>query len=459
MIVVISDAFPPKSVGGAELSLAGSLAAMPLDVQLDTVVVSFTADRRAVGVRRQPDSRVLSLHLPWSGLRSRFDGRGRTARLFFQVRTRLLDHGRRVCGHVHATGFRGLLEYARARCSRRPAMRDDRLWYLRHPLLPYLRRLLTTLSVSLVHADNFESICLMHALRLRYGLSVPTVGFVRDLRFICAHPTNCMWYEGVRCDQCDLSCADGGDPQRAIPLTVLRENKAWRMDALGSLDRIVVASRFMQRYIGGLISDSPVTIVPNEVVIANAHEVAPSVDLLVVGYMRADKGQDRAIRLLASLAEDHPHVTLRLIGSGAGWTEHLRSLASGLGVGDRVEFLGIVPHDQLDAHYRSARLVVLPNRCPEAFGRVPVEAALCGVPVLAQNIGAYVDSIQHGRTGYLFSDDSEMVRYARLLLDDEMKRQEMGRYARTCASRTGRKADLLSTWQSADSVVCHPSWR
>jgi glycosyltransferase involved in cell wall biosynthesis len=49
---------------------------------------------------------------------------------------------------------------------------------------------------------------------------------------------------------------------------------------------------------------------------------------------------------------------------------------------------------------RNARALLAPSRFVEPFGGVAVEAMLCGTPVLTSPFGAFIETVEHGVTGY-----------------------------------------------------------
>lgn len=130
--------------------------------------------------------------------------------------------------------------------------------------------------------------------------------------------------------------------------------------------------------------------------------------LLFVGRIQPLKGLDVAVGALAALGRDDAQLVVVGGPSGADGAEELdrvRKLAAGLGVLDRIRWVDPQPHHLLSTWYRSADVVVVPSRS-ESFGLVALEAAACGVPVVAAAVGGLRTLVDHGRTGLLVDDRS-----------------------------------------------------
>ena len=107
----------------------------------------------------------------------------------------------------------------------------------------------------------------------------------------------------------------------------------------------------------------------------------------------------------------------------------MHALVAELGLEHRVRFVAPRPHDQLADFYRAADVCVVPSRT-ESFGLVALEAAACGTPVVAANVGGLRFLVDHGVTGYLV-DQREPRDYAELI--DRVLREDSGRHARAQA--------------------------
>jgi rhamnosyl/mannosyltransferase len=110
-----------------------------------------------------------------------------------------------------------------------------------------------------------------------------------------------------------------------------------------------------------------------------------------------------------------------LLGGEGPLTGRLRERAAGLGLGERVVFLGRIDDAQLPAYYRACDVFCMPSvELAEAFGFVQVEAMACGKPVVCcdlENGVTYVN--RHGETGLVVPprDALALAAALRTLLD------------------------------------------
>jgi D-inositol-3-phosphate glycosyltransferase len=127
--------------------------------------------------------------------------------------------------------------------------------------------------------------------------------------------------------------------------------------------------------------------------------------LVTVSRLVERKGIRTVIEALASLPDcelliaggpDPSHVSTDPI------VRTLRNHAYLHGVLDRVRFLGRVPHSQVPALLRSADVFVTAPYY-EPFGTAALEAAACGVPVVATAVGGLREHVIDGTTGTLIA--------------------------------------------------------
>lgn len=152
--------------------------------------------------------------------------------------------------------------------------------------------------------------------------------------------------------------------------------------------------------------------------------------LLFVGRIQPLKGLRVAVGALAGL--DRTDAELVVVGgpSGADGDAELATVlavADRLGVADRIRFVPPQPHHLLSTFYRAADVVVVPSRS-ESFGLVALEAAACGVPVVAAAVGGLRTLVDDGRTGLLVDrrDPHEFARAVSTVLDDDAYALRLG---------------------------------
>jgi len=147
------------------------------------------------------------------------------------------------------------------------------------------------------------------------------------------------------------------------------------------------------------------------------------------------KGQDRLLRAAARL-EGRVHVVL--VGKGR-MERRLRRLAAELGVDARFEV--DVPWAALPGLYRDMDIFCMPCRTRwaglevEGLGLVFLEAAACGLPVLAGDSGGAPETVEPGATGFVVRSIDDIVEALELLVDDPDLTAEMGRAGRARVER------------------------
>ncbi len=151
--------------------------------------------------------------------------------------------------------------------------------------------------------------------------------------------------------------------------------------------------------------------------------------LLAVGRIEPLKGFDILIESLAEMTRRERLQLLIIGGDDRAEPEiaRLRAAAEEAGVAELVRFVGAVPHEQLDAYYNAADVVVVPSFY-ESFGLVAVEAMASGVPVVASRVGGLTSTVMDGRNGYLipWRCPSPFAEKLDLLLENRSLRNALG---------------------------------
>lgn len=112
------------------------------------------------------------------------------------------------------------------------------------------------------------------------------------------------------------------------------------------------------------------------------------------------KGQHVLLEALSSCPED---VTAVFVGDALfgeqDYVQHLHDRVAELGLEKRVQFLGF--RSDIVQLMSACDLVAHTSTAPEPFGRVIIEAMLCGRPVVAAEAGGAIELVEPGITGFL----------------------------------------------------------
>jgi len=114
--------------------------------------------------------------------------------------------------------------------------------------------------------------------------------------------------------------------------------------------------------------------------------------ILYVGRLDFEKGVEFLLRALQQVRMKRGDVELLIVGCGRE-EKKLHSLARDLQIEHCVEFLGRVSEETLNHLYSHSDIVVVPSIWAEPFGRVVVEAMMCGRPVVASNVGGITELV------------------------------------------------------------------
>ena len=163
--------------------------------------------------------------------------------------------------------------------------------------------------------------------------------------------------------------------------------------------------------------------------------------LLFVGRIQPLKGLDVAVETLARLGSRYGDAQLLVVGGASGpeGERELRRFDDAVRrhrMQGRVRLVPPQPHHLLSTYYRAADVCLVPSRS-ESFGLVALEAAACGVPVVAADVGGLRTLVDHGRNG-LRIPGRNPARYTEAvlsILDDPVLAASMARRGAEMAGR------------------------
>ncbi|MFZ5817807.1 MAG: glycosyltransferase family 4 protein [Bacillota bacterium] len=181
--------------------------------------------------------------------------------------------------------------------------------------------------------------------------------------------------------------------------------------------------------------------------------------ILSVGRLSAKKGIHLVLEAMERVRLTHPEAVLLHVGSR--WygrddeDDYVRSIKrQAARLGDAVRLAGYVPYAEIDGYFGLASLFVCASQWQEPLARVHYEAMAAGLPIITTDRGGNAEVVADGVNGLLVRPHHRAEGFAsamQALLDDPLRRQEMGRAGRAMAEagfgweRVAR--ELLATWE------------
>lgn len=220
---------------------------------------------------------------------------------------------------------------------------------------------------------------------------------------------------------------------------------------LRSADRVVAVSEYTAAAVDRLTNGrATLAIVPPSVdverfslavsgaKVRQRHRLGSRFTVVFVSRLVKRKGAEILVRAVART----PGVSALIVGSGPEEAT-VRRLATELEAEDRVHFAGRVPDAELAAHYAAGDVFCMPcsdrfgGLDTEGFGIVYIEAAACGLPVVAGACGGAVEAVRDGETGYVLEDPTpeSVGAVLRELRHDGALRASLGAAGRAWAER------------------------
>jgi len=179
----------------------------------------------------------------------------------------------------------------------------------------------------------------------------------------------------------------------------------WFKQIFTRADKVQAISTYLAKFAKDMGATAPTIVIPNGVDIShfsarftdaelqsmiNQLQKKPGDIFLITTSRLVEKNAiDDIIRALSYLPTE---VKLLVLGEGH-LRRKLQRLARGLGVSDRILFLGQVPHEQLPAYLAVSDIYVRPS-LSEGMGNSFIEAMAVGLPVIATPVGGIIDFVR-----------------------------------------------------------------
>lgn len=259
-------------------------------------------------------------------------------------------------------------------------------------------------SYNLIHVQNFFPLISPSVYYAAKNVGVPVVQTLRNYRLLC--PNGLFFRNGKVCED----CLGQAIPFPGVIHACYRENHLASATVAAMLtthrilntwaekiDIFITLTEFArQKFIEGGLPAEKIYVKPNFV------DPDPGVGeglggyALYVGRLSVEKGLDTLLQAWNYLDGRLP---LKIVGEGPladKVIQHTQDLKN-------VEWLGRRSMQEVYELMGNATVLIFPSKWYETFGRVAVESFAKGTPVIAANIGAIAELVDHDRTGLRFS--------------------------------------------------------
>lgn len=148
------------------------------------------------------------------------------------------------------------------------------------------------------------------------------------------------------------------------------------------------------------INESDIVTI-NNFLSKSEYNIKPNFDnngyFLYAGRLSKEKGVHYLLQVLKELPKE---IVIHIVGKGPD-EEKLKQYVKENGL-NNIKFLGFKNREEIKEEYQNCIATILPCNWFEIFGMTNIEAFINGKPVIASNIGAIPEVVEHNKTGLLF---------------------------------------------------------
>ena len=276
---------------------------------------------------------------------------------------------------------------------------------------------------DIIFAQGFDD----PSLDARVVAIAPTVLFAHAYRGTCVSGTKT--FAALAHAQCQRrlgwQCLARYFPNRCgglnpVTMATLYRRESRRRDLFDRYAAVVMFSDHIQReYVRHGVAQRrahklPCHVAPQPVQVDRSRSASAPARLVFVGRMEELKGGHVLLDALP-MVEQSLGRALQVSFAGDGRLRHQwEAQADRLFPPDatsRVEFTGWVGPEDRTRLFGNADLLVVPSLWPEPFGLIGLEAAACGVPAAAFDVGGISEWLHDGVNGYLASASAPRVQH------------------------------------------------
>jgi L-malate glycosyltransferase len=189
-------------------------------------------------------------------------------------------------------------------------------------------------------------------------------------------------------------------------------------------DFITVTGSKSKKYLENKgIMPNKIFILPNTIDFApfNPLNIEKEYDIISLGRISSEKHLEVFIKVIIAIMKEKPNVKAAIGGTGPQMGE-IADIIRNEKLESTIDIKGYVPEEELELFFNKGKVFLLTSET-EGFPRTIVQAAACGVPIVAANVGDISDIIEHDSNGFLVNDYYDIDDYAdkvNRLLEDKV---------------------------------------
>lgn len=190
----------------------------------------------------------------------------------------------------------------------------------------------------------------------------------------------------------------------------------------------------------------------NDQAIVERASIPGPLRLLFLGNIIPRKGLHTLLGALSQLPDPQNagSWTLKIIGSlevDPSYASRIRRFVDHYGLGEKVQFLGVLDDHTLAEQLSSSHVLVVPSSY-EGFGIVYLEGMGFGLPAIATSNGAAGEIITSGKDGFIIpaGDESSLANHLQELIQDRQRLQSMSLAAR-------QRYEAQPSWEASMSCA------
>ena len=232
-----------------------------------------------------------------------------------------------------------------------------------------------------------------------------------------------------------------------------------KQDILARASRVTATSRYLAEQTRRRFDhrDLPIEVIPFGVDLER-FSLRPQLSAgqePVIGFLKtysAGYGPHVLLEAMSVLCRRLPNI--KLLMHGFGDPEPYRAQALELGLADRVRIEGGLPHEEVSAALQQIDVFCMPSLA-ESFGVAAVEAAACGLAVVASRTGGIPEVVQDGVTGILVEPGDPLALGNALcdLVNDPDRMRTMGEAGRAMVEKSFDWSHNLSQMEAVYEEV------